>query len=299
MQGQRRLLSTSDPAFMINLTGEKALSLYAQVVERVADILGDDFFVCGATARDVLLTHVHKIDTGRATQDFDLGVMVRDLAQFQSLRTKLLESAQFKPDIDIHRLRFGTVAVDLLVDLIPFGGVERADRQVDLPPGDMSINTLGYREAVSSVINVLLPGNVRARIVSLPMQTVLKLVAWGDMNPKRGNKDAQDFRMIAWNYERVVGTARITDYPELFDRPDFDVNRAGAWVLGFDAGQQIVAEGSELYDRLLFLLDPASVRPGPAELAVAMNASTASENLALVEWYRDGLSRAMAQVVSP
>jgi len=278
---------------MIDLSSSKDLSLCAQVVEQVQEILGDDFFVCGATARDILLTHAHGIATGRATQDLDLGVMVRDIAHFKSLRDRLLGSGRFTPDADIHRLRFGTLAVDLLVDLIPFGGVERADRQVELPPGDMSINTLGYREARSSVLIVLLPGNILARIVSLPMQSVMKLVAWGDRNHRRGTKDAQDFWMIASHYAQIVSDERLAAHPELFDRPDFDVRRAGAWALGFDAGQQIKAEGPELLGRLQALLDPARNRSGPEELAVAMNAKTAGENLELVRWYRLGLSRAV------
>ena len=44
------------------------------VVDRVARELGLDYFVTGATARDILLYGVFGIDTGRLTRDVDLAV---------------------------------------------------------------------------------------------------------------------------------------------------------------------------------------------------------------------------------
>ena len=43
-------------------------------VDKLVKELGLPYFLCGAMARDVMLQHVHGIDTGAATRDVDFGV---------------------------------------------------------------------------------------------------------------------------------------------------------------------------------------------------------------------------------
>lgn len=47
-----------------------------RVVDRVAKTHGVDYFVIGATARDILLTHVFGMPSGRATRDVDFALAI-------------------------------------------------------------------------------------------------------------------------------------------------------------------------------------------------------------------------------
>lgn len=51
--------------------------------------LGLPYFVAGAMARDIVLTNVFGIDTGRATQDVDLAVALENWDQFKIIKEKL------------------------------------------------------------------------------------------------------------------------------------------------------------------------------------------------------------------
>ena len=55
---------------------------------------GLPYFVAGALARDIVLTNVFGIDTGRATQDVDLAVAVENWDEFKIVKEKLLEQFQ-------------------------------------------------------------------------------------------------------------------------------------------------------------------------------------------------------------
>ncbi len=44
------------------------------------------YFVCGAVARDILLHHVHGIQTGRVTADVDFAVAVENWEQFYEIK---------------------------------------------------------------------------------------------------------------------------------------------------------------------------------------------------------------------
>ena len=48
------------------------IELFERISE-VAESLKVPFFVVGAMARDIILTHGYGIETGRATQDIDFG----------------------------------------------------------------------------------------------------------------------------------------------------------------------------------------------------------------------------------
>ncbi|MFB3906158.1 MAG: hypothetical protein ACE15E_22150 [Acidobacteriota bacterium] len=67
------------------------------LVYDAAKRLGVDFFVVGATARDLILHYVYGLQLKRATQDIDLGVEVGDWGAFSGLRKALLETGQFAP----------------------------------------------------------------------------------------------------------------------------------------------------------------------------------------------------------
>ena len=65
-------------------------------VAAAAEAEGIAHMLVGATARDVLLTHVFGLELRRATYDVDFAVAVKDWAQFEALRAGLLARKTFK-----------------------------------------------------------------------------------------------------------------------------------------------------------------------------------------------------------
>lgn len=276
---------------MIDLSARVELSVYAQIARAIKQAGQDDFFLCGATARVVLLEVVHGLDAGRATLDVDFGVMVESLQAYQALRQRLVDTGEFVIVTDMTRLRFGNTPVDL----IPFGGVEADARLVTWPPGDVALNTLGYQEALRSAVWVRLPLETDVRVASLPTQALLKLIAWGDRNLARRSKDAPDFGLILRRYEAVVGMERLTSNEELLARPDMDVVRAGAWMLGFDAGGQIREHSEAMRERVIALASEQSDDAGGLELVAGMGGPRRAENLVLLQWFTRGLLSGVGQ----
>ena len=59
-------------------------------IEKTATDVAIPFFVVGATARDIILQHVHDIKPKRATRDIDIGVIIEEWSQFDSLKSQLM-----------------------------------------------------------------------------------------------------------------------------------------------------------------------------------------------------------------
>lgn len=206
-----------------------------EVLSHVRDVaagLDVDFFVGGAMARDILLTHVHGIPQSRATRDVDLGVYVKEWAVFLELKKRLVEKARFKDAPgELQRLHFqGTP-----LDLIPFGGVSEDGATISWPPKhDEIMNIVGFEEAFEASIMVDLGHDLVVRTCTLPSLAVLKLVAWKDRH-NQSNKDANDFLLIAERYGEPLNQDRLWETEStLLGQVDHSFLRAGAHLLGKD-----------------------------------------------------------------
>jgi predicted nucleotidyltransferase len=204
----------------------------------------------GAVARDLLLCFAHGIRAARATEDVDLALAVADWRDFEGLLESLLASGSFQPHANvIHRLLHRG---RMEVDLIPFGGVERADGTIAWPPnGDAVMGVLGFQEALASSISALLPLGQRVAVVSLPMLAVLKVLAWSERRTRAPRRDASDLMLILHSYldaghaERLYGEAN-----HLLAAGDFDYERAGSWLAGGDAAELLQRHGASS-DRIM------------------------------------------------
>jgi predicted nucleotidyltransferase len=116
------------------------------------------YLLVGATARDMLMSHVFGIESRRATHDVDFAVALEDWDSFDLLRTALVESGGFAPAENRAHLLYYRPSEHgkaYPLDLIPFGGVEREPHQIAWPP-DMSVvmNVTAYAEALESALEV-------------------------------------------------------------------------------------------------------------------------------------------------
>lgn len=80
-----------------NLSGkiDPILADALRAIHQEASLLGIRFFVVGATARDLLLSHCHAIRSARMTADLDIGVEVADWEQFRQLPEALVATGWF------------------------------------------------------------------------------------------------------------------------------------------------------------------------------------------------------------
>src|SRR6185312_1485816 len=115
------------------------------------------YFLAGATAREVILRHVFGRPAGRRTLDIDFGIAVRDWEHFESLKSALVEQAGFTAHPRaLQRLVYPSTPA-VVIDLIPFGGVERADRTIAWPPDeDFVMRVAGFSDGLESSVKVRL-----------------------------------------------------------------------------------------------------------------------------------------------
>jgi predicted nucleotidyltransferase len=130
----------------------------------------------------------------------------------------------------------------VIVDLIPFGGVEREDRTIAWPPGeDFVMQVAGFSDGMESSVPVRLAEDLVIRVVSIPTLLVLKLFAWLDR--KQEKRDAPDIYTLlkdygdAGNEDRLFGEAL-----NILEAEGYDVEIAGARLLGWDAAAVISAD---------------------------------------------------------
>jgi len=138
----------------------------------------------GATARDILLSHVFGLPTRRATYDIDFAVAVRDWGQFDALKARLVARGNFRTEGAAQQrlyYRGEHETREFPLDLVPFGGISQETHQVAWPP-DMKVvmNVAGYDEVLTAADTVTVAPGVDATVVSLAGLAILKLVAWSD-----------------------------------------------------------------------------------------------------------------------
>lgn len=224
-------------------------------IDRIARELELPYFLAGAMARDIVLTHVFGIETGLATSDVDFGVTVGSWQQFSSIKNKLMKTGRFNPDKKIeHRIYYKTQGdgTEYPVDIIPFGDIESPPRSLAWPPdGSVIMNVIGYEEVLATATLVKIADDLTIPIASLPGLTVLKLFAWQDRHAET-TKDARDLAMLFRHYHAAGNQDRIfgEELP-LMEAVDYDLNLASPRLLGKDVGQLVTAATLQQLQALL------------------------------------------------
>jgi predicted nucleotidyltransferase len=220
--------------------------------------VGCPYLLVGATARDMLMTHVFGIDVRRATHDVDFAIALESWDQFHELKATLLASGDFTTAADkVHLLhyKFAEYGNTFPLDLIPFGGVEQDAHQIAWPP-DMNVvmNVTGYAEALASALDVDTGDGRVIRVVSISSLAALKLLAWNDRG-LQDNKDAQDLFFLLKHYHEAGNHDRMWDEAiDLLEACGYDLSLASATLLGQDTS--VLLHEDSLRTLLAILADP-------------------------------------------
>lgn len=265
-----------------------------RAVDVVAGELQITYFMVGAMARDILLTHVCGIETGVGTRDVDLAVAAQLGPQFEGLKERLIATGKFQPAQQPHRMlyqaRQGTPGWPL--DIIPFRGTERTGNMLAWPPGKAErMNVVGYEETLAATVQVQIETDLSVRVASLPGLAMLKIFAWDD----RGNanpKDARDFVTLLRNYADTEEERLYGEEFKILEAVENDHARAGARLLGCDVRR--IALPATLQQMLRLLDDPRQAERLVTHMTAALHGIDDSADMAdqLLHEFRIGLAGA-------
>lgn len=208
-------------------------------------------------ARIILLENIFGLKAGRATTDVDFAFALDNWEQFRTIKTFLVTNAAFEESPQLaHRLLFQLpgLAHQYKVDLIPFGGVETSPDTIAWPPDmEVMMNVAGYSDALVAAVTVEVSPGINIAVASLPGIAILKLFAWADRG-QENPKDAIDLVSLLRSYHEAGNESRI--YEEdgalaALETAGYDIELAGAWLLGNDAAAMVSAQTSTALRALL------------------------------------------------
>ena len=187
-----------------------------------------EFYVIGATARDIILQQLLDTASTRRTKDLDIAIAIPDWDAFEQIKERLVADG-FKKSNDMYQ-RFYYGAYE--VDIVPYGVVAKEDDNIYWPPEEVvAMSVKGFDEVLSEAITVSIDDEFKVKIASLHGLFLLKLNAWLDRNAKT-SKDAEDMSFILSNYFMANLDREI--HQEVYDWENFDEYIVGGYWLAHD-----------------------------------------------------------------
>ena len=215
----------------LKITSEKiANPLLVELLKKLTDSfnrMGREFYVIGATARDIIIRQLIDTTSGRRTKDLDIAIAIPDWSVFDEIKEVLVADG-FKKSTDM-RQRFYYGEYEL--DIVPYG-VAKDDDNIYWPPEEeIAMSVKGFDEVLSESITVNIDGEFDIRIASLHGLFLLKFNAWLDRNIET-SKDAEDMSFILSNY--FMANLDRNVYTEVYDWENFDEYIVGRYWLARD-----------------------------------------------------------------
>ncbi len=199
---------------------------------QIANKHGLAHLVIGAGAR-VLPCELVDLDPGRLTSDWDLAVPFENWAGFHAFVEDLVvvPGAPFQATGVEHR--FVHRQTQVLLDLVPFGGIEEQPGRIRWPSGqEMSVQGIDSALLKSDSINL---GTVSIRFTSILSQAQQKPAAYMDRRDQGVNHDVIDFVWVLKNYMEAGNQDRVYDEAwETIEAGSIAPNAWGAALLGQD-----------------------------------------------------------------
>lgn len=221
-----------------------------EALERGFSKFGIDFYLVGATARDVWMRGVHEKPPKRATSDIDFGIMIKDSYIFDELKEYLIEVEGFVP---YKENAFVLIWKDKTqVDLIPFGELEKEGVATVRGTGFTSMNVEGFKEVFEQASEEIQTEDQRFKVCTLAGIVILKLIAWDDRPEMRGD-DIDDIAEIIKNYFHFNSEAIWQHHSDLFT-DDNELDEIASQYLGREIGK-IISGNEKLIARVKGILE--------------------------------------------
>ena len=211
---------------------------------------GIDFYLVGATARDVWMKGIHDLPPKRATSDIDFGIMIKDSFVFDDLKSYLIEEEGFIPSKgNEFVLKWKDKSQ---VDLIPFGDLESEGIVTVKGTGFTSMNVEGFKEVYEQASEEIITEDQRFKVCTLPGIVILKLIAWDD-RPEVRRDDIDDIAEIIKNYFHLNDEVIFEQHSDLFT-DDIELAEIASQFLGREIGK-IVSGNPKLVERIKGILE--------------------------------------------
>lgn len=233
----------------LNISSEKIdnpllIELLRQLNQTFSRI-GSDFFVIGATARDIILRVLVNTSARRKTKDLDIAIAVTGWDKYNEICQALIADGFEKSIHQAQRFYFG----DYEVDIVPYGAVAKTDDNIYWAPEEtIAMSVKGFDEVLGEAITVSIDNEFEIRIASLHGLFLLKLNAWLDRNIGT-NKDAEDMWYIVDNYYFANEERGI--HPEVYELDGFDLAVGGAYWMAHDIADLLSNEQIAYYADVL------------------------------------------------
>lgn len=202
------------------------------LVSKITDTLKMDFFVIGATARDIIFNLSYGIKIQRATNDVDFSVRVRNWEDYAKLTEALVEN-NFSPSKIVHRFTYKSIPS---IDIIPFGEISLDSVSIKWPEKEAKeMSVIGFEECFKDSESVRIQSNppLDIKIASTRGLFLMKLISWKDGFPSR-SRDALDILYIIKNYIEAGNMDRLQSEHSDLVNDQFDFELTGAILLGRD-----------------------------------------------------------------
>lgn len=222
-----------------------------QVLTGYFKSVDSDFYVIGATARDIILSGIHKQVPDRGTIDLDIAVAIPDWSMFQKISDGLCAMDAFSKS-QHHNQRFYYKTLFQL-DIVPFGAIARAGNWIFWPPEETTaMSVSGFSEVLKHALEITIDDDLTVYVASLPGIFILKLNAWKSRNQET-NRDAEDMAIIMSVYLEINEHRAVKENYDLYETEDFSTFIAGATLLGRDM-KEILWGNSEVLNEFREIL---------------------------------------------
>lgn len=206
-------------------------------IKEITDKLGIDYFIVGATVRDIILNYVYNIIIYRKTNDVDFGVRVRNWDEYKLLLTEVEKVGFKKSESIMHRYTYKS----MIIDFIPFGEISINDENIIWPDKyQKEMNVIGFDEAFINSDEILIQNNpeIIVRMASVEFLVILKIISWNERSIDLRLSDAKDLYLIITSYLKAGNEARLFDHEDIVDLA-IDYELSGAMLLGRDISKAV------------------------------------------------------------
>jgi len=194
--------------------------------------IGSEFYIIGATARDIIISGIYSQQPGRKTDDLDIAIAIPNWDKFAAIANDLENIEGFsKSKTQKQRFWFKKV---FMLDIVPFGEIARADNNIYWPPEEThAMSVAGFTVVAKHTLEIIVDNSFAINVASLPGIFLLKLAAWRDRHFE-ANRDADDMAFIIANYLDINAERAARSNYDLYEMDDFSTFIAGASLLGRD-----------------------------------------------------------------
>jgi len=271
----------------MNLSGirQGELKEVFDALEQAFTVVGIDFYLIGALARNVWYSKENKVF--RTTKDVDFAVMVGSQKEYEDLKAYLIAQNKFQDTKE--NLFVMLTPSGVQVDILPFGEVNIDDGTKLEGIGLANIKVNGFMEVYQSgTQQVEIETGHQFKIATLPAIALLKFIAFDD-RPEHRLKDARDIANILIHFFDLQTELIYEHHGDLFDGEEINLEEIASIVIGREI-RKIIGHNENLLIRLQKIITGLLKKQENSAFIRNMVSETVAQVLSLLNGILTGLT---------